>query len=144
MIVGGGLAGAKAAETLREEGFAGRVVLIGAEPELPYERPPLSKGYLLGSAEREEARVHPRAFYAEHEIELLTGVAATALDTVEHRPALADGQELTVRPAAAGDGSGAAPPAAHRDRPGRRAHAAHAAGQRRAAAGVRPPAARSW
>ena len=95
MIVGGGLAGAKAAETLREEGFAGRVVLIGAEPELPYERPPLSKGYLIGSAEREEARVHPRAFYDEHEIELLTGVAATALDTVEHRLALADGQELT-------------------------------------------------
>jgi len=95
VIVGGGLAGAKAAETLREEGFAGRVVLIGAEPELPYERPPLSKGYLLGSAEREEARVHPGAFYAEHEIELLTGVAATALDTVEHRLALADGQELT-------------------------------------------------
>jgi 3-phenylpropionate/trans-cinnamate dioxygenase ferredoxin reductase subunit len=95
VIVGGGLAGAKAAETLREEGFAGRVVLIGAEPELPYERPPLSKGYLLGSAPREEARVHPHAFYAEQEIELLTGVAVTALDPGEQRLALADGRELS-------------------------------------------------
>ena len=94
MIVGGGLAGAKAAETLRDEGFAGRVVLIGAESELPYERPPLSKGYLLGSAAREEALVHPGEFYAEQDIELLTGVAATAVDVVEHRLALADGRQL--------------------------------------------------
>jgi 3-phenylpropionate/trans-cinnamate dioxygenase ferredoxin reductase component len=95
LIVGGGLAGAKAAETLREDGFAGRLVLIAAEDELPYERPPLSKQYLLGAAPREEARVHPREFYAEHEIELLTGVAATAVDTGEHRVALADGRGLT-------------------------------------------------
>ena len=59
VIVGGGLAGAKAAETLRAEGFDGPVVLVAAEAELPYERPPLSKGYLLGTAERESARVHP-------------------------------------------------------------------------------------
>jgi 3-phenylpropionate/trans-cinnamate dioxygenase ferredoxin reductase subunit len=95
VIVGGGLAGAKAAETLREEGFAGRVVLIGDESELPYERPPLSKGYLLGSAAREEALVHPAEFYAEQDIELLTGVAATAVDVVEHRLALADGRLLS-------------------------------------------------
>jgi 3-phenylpropionate/trans-cinnamate dioxygenase ferredoxin reductase component len=95
VIVGGGLAGAKAAETLREEGFAGRVVLIGDESELPYERPPLSKGYLLGSAAREEALVHPGEFYAEQDIELLTGVAATAVDVVEHRLALADGRQLS-------------------------------------------------
>jgi 3-phenylpropionate/trans-cinnamate dioxygenase ferredoxin reductase subunit len=95
VIVGGGLAGAKAAETLRAEEFAGRVVLIGDESELPYERPPLSKGYLLGSAAREEAHVHPREFYAEREIELLTGVAATALDPAGYRLTLADGQELT-------------------------------------------------
>jgi 3-phenylpropionate/trans-cinnamate dioxygenase ferredoxin reductase component len=95
VIVGGGLAGAKAAETLREEGFAGRVALIGAESELPYERPPLSKGYLLGSAAREEALVHPREFYADQDIELLTGVAATAVDVVEQRVALADGQQLS-------------------------------------------------
>jgi 3-phenylpropionate/trans-cinnamate dioxygenase ferredoxin reductase component len=95
VIVGGGLAGAKAAETLREEGFAGRVVLIGDESELPYERPPLSKGYLLGSAAREEALVHPGEFYAEQDIEVLSGVAATAVDVVEHRLALADGRQLS-------------------------------------------------
>ena len=59
VIVGGGLAGAKAAETLRDEGFDGPVVLVGGEAELPYERPPLSKGYLLGKADRESPRVHP-------------------------------------------------------------------------------------
>lgn len=58
LIVGASLAGAKAAETLRSEGFTGRVILIGEESELPYERPPLSKGYLLGAEEREKAFVH--------------------------------------------------------------------------------------
>ena len=95
VIVGAGLAGAKAAQTLREEGFDGRLVLIGDEGELPYERPPLSKQYLLGEAPRDGAHVHPREFYAEHDIELLTGVAATAVDVVEHRVALADGRTLT-------------------------------------------------
>jgi 3-phenylpropionate/trans-cinnamate dioxygenase ferredoxin reductase subunit len=95
VIVGGGLAGAKAAETLREDGFAGRVVLVAAEDELPYERPPLSKQYLLGSAQREEARVQPREFYAEREIDLVAGAAATAVDAVEHRLALADGRTLS-------------------------------------------------
>ena len=60
VIVGASLAGAKAAETLRAERFAGPVVLLGAEDELPYERPPLSKDYLLGKAEREIIYVHPR------------------------------------------------------------------------------------
>jgi 3-phenylpropionate/trans-cinnamate dioxygenase ferredoxin reductase subunit len=95
VIVGGGLAGAKAAETLREDGFAGRVVLIAAEDELPYERPPLSKGYLLGSEPREEAYVHPREFYGEKDIELLSGTVATAVEPVEHRVTLADGRGLT-------------------------------------------------
>ena len=60
VIVGASLAGAKAAETLREEGFEGRLVLIGAEPERPYERPPLTKDYLRGESPREKAFVHPR------------------------------------------------------------------------------------
>jgi len=64
-IVGAGLAGAKAAETLREEGFDGRLVLLGAEPERPYERPPLSKDYLRGETDREAASVHAAGFYAE-------------------------------------------------------------------------------
>src|SRR5919198_563199 len=77
VIIGAALAGAKAAETLREEGFGGRVVLVGDEPELPYERPPLSKQYLTGEAERDGAHVHPRGFYAEHAIELLQARAGT-------------------------------------------------------------------
>jgi 3-phenylpropionate/trans-cinnamate dioxygenase ferredoxin reductase component len=93
VIVGAGLAGAKAAETLRDEGFAGRLVLAGDEAELPYERPPLSKQYLTGEAERDSAHVRPREFYAERDIELITA-AATELDVVEHRVALADGRVL--------------------------------------------------
>ena len=80
VIVGGGLAGAKAAETLRAEGFDGEVVLFGDEPEVPYERPPLSKGYLLGKAARESAFVHPAPWYAEHNVDLRTGVTVEAID----------------------------------------------------------------
>src|SRR5919205_158603 len=80
VIVGASLGGAKAAETLREEGFDGRLVLVGAEKELPYERPPLSKDYLRGEAERESARVHDESFYAEHGVELLLGHAVTEID----------------------------------------------------------------
>ena len=93
VIIGAALAGAKAAETLREEGFAGRVVLIGAEPELPYERPPLSKQYLTGEAERDSAHVHPRGFYADQRIEL-RHATASAVDPVAHRVALDDGGTL--------------------------------------------------
>jgi 3-phenylpropionate/trans-cinnamate dioxygenase ferredoxin reductase subunit len=83
VIVGGGLAGAKAAETLRAEGFAGRVVLIGDETERPYERPPLSKEYLLGTGARDKAFVHDGGWYAENDIELLLGVRVTALNAQE-------------------------------------------------------------
>jgi 3-phenylpropionate/trans-cinnamate dioxygenase ferredoxin reductase component len=94
VIVGASLAGAKAAETLRDEGFDGRVVLVGEEPERPYERPPLSKGYLLGTDEREKAYVHPAEWYQEHSVELLLGVRAEVLDPAAHRVELADGQSL--------------------------------------------------
>jgi 3-phenylpropionate/trans-cinnamate dioxygenase ferredoxin reductase subunit len=94
VIVGAGLAGARAAETLREEGFDGPVVLVGAEAELPYERPPLSKGYLNGAAARESAAVHDGGWYAAHDVELRTGVRATALDPASHRVALGTGEEL--------------------------------------------------
>jgi 3-phenylpropionate/trans-cinnamate dioxygenase ferredoxin reductase subunit len=80
VIVGAALCGAKAAETLREEGFDGRVVLIGDEPDRPYERPPLSKDYLRGETEREGPYVHPAEFYGEKEIELRTETSVTALD----------------------------------------------------------------
>jgi 3-phenylpropionate/trans-cinnamate dioxygenase ferredoxin reductase subunit len=94
VIVGAGMAGAKAAETLREEGFDGRIVLIGAEPEAPYERPPLSKGYLLGDSPREEARVHPEGFYEEHDIEVERGAEVTSLDVRDRTVALGDGRTI--------------------------------------------------
>jgi 3-phenylpropionate/trans-cinnamate dioxygenase ferredoxin reductase subunit len=94
LIVGASLAGAKAAEELRTRGFGGRVVLIGAEPERPYERPPLTKDYLRGESERGNAYVHPEGFYAEQEIELLTGVTVTAIDPGASRVMLDDGRTL--------------------------------------------------
>ena len=94
MIVGAGLTGAKAAETLRAEGFDERVVLIGAEDERPYERPPLSKDYLRGEAERETVYVHPEGFYAEHDIELRLGRTAVSLNVAGRELALDDGERL--------------------------------------------------
>jgi 3-phenylpropionate/trans-cinnamate dioxygenase ferredoxin reductase component len=91
VIAGAGLAGAKAAETLRDEGFDGPVVLIGEETERPYERPPLSKGYLLGTAERDTIYVHPRSWYAEHGVDLRLGVPVTGIDPAAHAVSLADG-----------------------------------------------------
>ena len=94
LIVGASLTGAKAAETLREEGFDGRVVLVGAEPHRPYERPPLSKDYLQDGAERDSVYVHPEGFYAEQEVELLRGREVTAVDLEGHTATLSDGETL--------------------------------------------------
>jgi 3-phenylpropionate/trans-cinnamate dioxygenase ferredoxin reductase subunit len=94
VIVGASLAGAKAAETLREEGFDERVVVIGAEDERPYERPPLSKDYLRGEAERETVYVHPEGFYAEHDIELRLGRTAVSLNAAGSELTLDDGERL--------------------------------------------------
>src|SRR5215472_8143493 len=80
VIAGASLAGAKAAETLRDEGFDGEIVLLGSEHERPYERPPLSKGYLLGSDERDSVYVHAADWYAEHGVDLREGVTVTAID----------------------------------------------------------------
>ena len=80
VIVGGGLAGAKAAEALRTEGFDGEVVLFGSEPDRPYERPPLSKGYLLGKEDRDKAFVHSADWYDEHDVDLRTGVTVAMID----------------------------------------------------------------
>jgi 3-phenylpropionate/trans-cinnamate dioxygenase ferredoxin reductase component len=84
VIVGASLAGAKAAEALREAGFAGTVMLIGEETELPYERPPLSKGYLMGDAPREGAQVHDAEWYQQQNIELRGGARVTDLDPANH------------------------------------------------------------
>jgi 3-phenylpropionate/trans-cinnamate dioxygenase ferredoxin reductase component len=94
VIAGASLAGAKAAETLRSEGFDGRVVLIGTELERPYERPPLSKDYLRGESGREQIYVHEEGFYAEHEIELRLGVTVTHLDPSSRLLGLDDGDPL--------------------------------------------------
>src|ERR1700712_4655432 len=94
VIVGAGLAGAKAAEALRAEGFEGRVVLIGTESELPYERPPLSKDYLRGESPREKARGHPDGFYSRNAIELLTGTTAEGIDTAAREVVLAGGERV--------------------------------------------------
>ena len=84
VIVGGGLAGAKAAEALRADGFDGEVVLFGSEPERPYERPPLSKGYLLGKEDREKAFVHSAGWYDQHDVDLRTGVTVAMIDPAAH------------------------------------------------------------
>ena len=94
VIVGGGMAGAKAAETLREEGFDGRVVLIGAESLRPYERPPLSKDYLRGETEQEKVHVHGEAYYGEHDIDLRLGREVSRLDTGSREVTLDDGETL--------------------------------------------------
>jgi 3-phenylpropionate/trans-cinnamate dioxygenase ferredoxin reductase component len=94
VIVGASLAGAKAAETLREEGFEGRVVLVGSEEERPYERPPLSKDYLRGEVGREKVYVHDESFYAEHDIELRLGRSAVGLDTASGELELDGGERL--------------------------------------------------
>ncbi|MFG2196816.1 NAD(P)/FAD-dependent oxidoreductase [Streptomyces sp. NPDC048639] len=94
VIVGASLAGAKAAQTLREEGFVGPITVIGEESEHPYERPPLSKGYLMGKEERESAYVHPSQWYAEHDIDLRLGSTVTAIDPAAHEVTLADGSRI--------------------------------------------------
>jgi len=94
VIVGASLAGAKAAGELRERGFDGRVVVVGAERERPYERPPLTKDYLRGESERAKAYVHEEDFYARQEIELRLGEAAEALDLDASTVTLAGGEQL--------------------------------------------------
>ena len=83
VVVGGGLAGAKAVQTLRAEGFEGPVTLIGTENELPYERPPLSKGLLLGTEEEQSVFVHSAQWYPDHDITLRKGTTVTAVHPAE-------------------------------------------------------------
>ncbi len=94
VIVGAGLAGAKAAEALRGKGFAGRLVLAGAEEHRPYERPPLSKGYLAGSVERSSVFVHAEDWYGEHGVELRLGQSALAVDRAAGQVEFAGGEGL--------------------------------------------------
>src|SRR5215217_4657938 len=84
VIVGAGLAGAKAAEALRANGFGGQVILIGDEAERPYDRPPLSKGFLLGSTERKKIYIHPAQWHLEHDIDLRLGTQITEINRAAH------------------------------------------------------------
>jgi 3-phenylpropionate/trans-cinnamate dioxygenase ferredoxin reductase subunit len=92
VIIGGGVAAGKAAETLRKEQYEGDVTIVAAEPHPPYQRPPLSKGYLQGSEGLDAAILHPASWYAEHDIELRLGTEVTRLDPGAHRIETASGE----------------------------------------------------
>lgn len=95
VIIGGGLAGAKAAEALREQGYDGAIVLIASEQHLPYERPPLSKGYLAGSDERASAFTFDAEWYLSHDVDLRVGVRAERIDRDAHQVHLDDGSSVS-------------------------------------------------
>src|SRR5262245_52560810 len=119
LIVGASLCGAKAAETLRGEGFGGPVILLGSETERPYERPPLSKGYLLGKEDKSVIYVHEEGWYAEHGVDLRLGVTVTAVDPAGRTATTAAGEGVGYARLLLATG---ASPADHtRGRPGRRA-----------------------
>src|SRR5829696_9546354 len=110
IIVGGGMAGAIAALTLRAEGFEGKITLVAQEPNAPYERPPLSKDYLQGKADRDSIFVHPELWYTEQAVELSLDIAVTSLDPAsrtvrQHRHRWT----VALRQAAASHGFGTAP-----------------------------------
>ena len=93
-IVGGGQAGAQAIDTLRREGFAGRLVLIAEEQELPYQRPPLSKKFLSGDLAAERLPFRHRAFYDEHRVDMHLGVSAVRLEPAARRIELSAGESI--------------------------------------------------
>ncbi|MGD0867763.1 MAG: FAD-dependent oxidoreductase, partial [Rhizomicrobium sp.] len=94
VIIGAGQAGAQAVATLRAEGFAGSIAMVGDEPLAPYQRPPLSKAYLSGALERERLFLKPDAFYTEAKCELILGVGAKAIDRARKSVLLTDGRTL--------------------------------------------------
>jgi 3-phenylpropionate/trans-cinnamate dioxygenase ferredoxin reductase component len=95
LLIGGGLAGATCAAELRKRGAEGSILLAGREPEPPYERPPLSKEYLRGEAERSDAYVNPPSWYEENNVELLTGTSVMSLDPAARRVKLQGGEEVS-------------------------------------------------
>ena len=97
LIVGAGHGGAQAAIALRQHGFAGRIAIVGEEPELPYERPPLSKDYLAGERDFARLLIRPPAFWEERGIEMMLGRRAVAVDAAARRVALADGATIAYR-----------------------------------------------
>jgi 3-phenylpropionate/trans-cinnamate dioxygenase ferredoxin reductase component len=94
LILGAGQAGAQAVDSLRREGFAGRLVLIGDEPHLPYQRPPLSKQFLAGEMAEDRLFFRHQAYYDQHRVELKLGRRATRIDPAARQVSLADGEML--------------------------------------------------
>lgn len=95
IIIGAGHAGGELAIALRNEGWAGRILLLGEEAHLPYHRPPLSKAYLAGSVEKSSLSIRPQAAYDRASVEFLGGVRVTRIDRANQRLELADGQQLS-------------------------------------------------
>src|ERR1700712_3601700 len=94
LLIGGGLASANCARWLREEGAGGEIVLVGREPDAPYNRPDCSKGYLRGEETREEPLFRPAGFWEEQGIELMTRTSVTGLDAEARTVKLSDKQEI--------------------------------------------------
>jgi 3-phenylpropionate/trans-cinnamate dioxygenase ferredoxin reductase subunit len=94
LLIGGGVASATCAATLREEGAAGAVLVVGREPEPPYHRPPVTKGVLRGTQVREDAWVHPAGWWDEHDVELMVRTRAMALDPAARTATLSTGKEV--------------------------------------------------
>jgi 3-phenylpropionate/trans-cinnamate dioxygenase ferredoxin reductase subunit len=95
LLIGGGVASATCAATLREEGAAGSVLVVGRELDPPYHRPPITKGILRGTSSRQDALVHPAGWWAQHDVELLTRTTVTALDPVARTAALSTGETVS-------------------------------------------------
>jgi 3-phenylpropionate/trans-cinnamate dioxygenase ferredoxin reductase component len=94
LLIGGGIASATAAATLRDEGFDGSVLLVGRELDAPYHRPPATKGYLRGEEDRPGVLVHPEAWWAQHDVELLTRTSVLALDAAARTARLSTKEEV--------------------------------------------------
>jgi 3-phenylpropionate/trans-cinnamate dioxygenase ferredoxin reductase subunit len=105
LLIGGGMASAHCAAELRKRGAEGSVLLVGREPELPYERPPLSKEYMRGEAGRGDAHVHPAEWYEENDVELLTGRNVMGMDTEARTVKLQGGEEVGFGKALIGTGA---------------------------------------
>ena len=94
MIVGGGQAGFQTAFSLRSEGYEGPITLIGEEPHVPYQRPPLSKGFVLGKQSNAQILLRPESYYTDHNIRFLAGERAAVIETPEHRVRLGSGSAI--------------------------------------------------
>jgi 3-phenylpropionate/trans-cinnamate dioxygenase ferredoxin reductase subunit len=105
LLVGGGMASAHCASELRRKGADGSVLLVGREPEPPYERPPLSKEYLRGEASREDAHINPQGWYEENDVELLSGRNVMSLDLGARTAQLQGGEEVAFGKALIGTGA---------------------------------------